>query len=177
MSETASEETTSAEAAQDVETDEGRVPARWSRRWPDWIDRDFGDLFDRRWPRAFTARWPELFEGGAESMAIRIEEKEEDGSLVIRAEIPDVDPENDIDVRVADGQLTITAERRRKEESDDEGRHRSEFRYGSYFRRIALPSGVTEDDVQASYRDGILEVRVPLAEGDAGARKVPITRR
>ncbi len=151
-------------------------PERRASPWPEWMGRDLPDFFDFRWPRAWPPRWPEVFEGGAGTTTMRIEESEEDGQLVIRGEIPDVDPAEDIDIRVADGRLTIRAERREKKESDQEGRHRSEFRYGSYERSIMLPAGVTEDDVEASYTDGILEVHVPIPEHPEGGRKVPVTR-
>jgi HSP20 family protein len=110
-------------------------------------------------------------------MAMRIEESEKDGKLVIRGEIPDVDPEKDIDIAVADGVLTIRAERRQREEHEEEGRRRSEFHYGSFHRRIRLPAGVTEDDIEATYRDGILEIQVPVGESGPSGRKIEITRR
>lgn len=105
-----------------------------------------------------------------------IEEYRDGQALVVRADLPDIDPDTGLDVTVADGVLRIHAERR--EESSRQGRegYRSEFRYGSMTREVRLPQGASADDVAASYRDGVLEVRVPLpAAGDSG-RKVPITR-
>jgi HSP20 family protein len=64
----------------------------------------------------------------------------------------------------------------RGEEHEEEGRYRSEFRYGSLVRRLPLPAGASEDDVTATYRDGILEIRVPIAAAAETVARVPITR-
>ena len=121
------------------------------------------------WP----GRWAELFD---EDSFIRVEEVAEDNALVIRAELPGVDPDKDIELTVENGVLTLHAERR--EESEEKGRHRrrSEFRYGAFSRTIALPAGATQDDVKATYDNGILEVRVPVDGNKAQATKVPITK-
>jgi len=89
---------------------------------------------------------------------IRVEDYVEDGYYVVRAELPDVDPEKDIEVTVRSGYLTIHAERSAK----TEGKYRSEFRYGSFSRSLALPPNADEDAVTASYRDGMLTTRVGL---------------
>src|SRR5271166_3322181 len=121
------------------------------------------------WP----PRWLDIFEGDS---LVRVEEIAEDGALVIRAEIPGVDPEKDVELTVDKGMLTLHVERREEKEERPHRRRRSEFRYGSFSRTIPLPAGATEDDVKATYDNGILEVRIPLAEHDAEARKVPILK-
>jgi HSP20 family protein len=110
-----------------------------------------------------------------EDALIRVEEVVEDGTLVIRAELPGVDPDRDVELTVEKGMLVLHAERR--EANEEEGRilRRSEFRYGSFSRIMALPAGATEHDVKATYTDGILEVRVPVDLEQAHAKKVPIT--
>lgn len=118
---------------------------------------------------------PELWQMlGSEEM--KIEEFRADGDLVVRVELPGIDPDKDVEVSVSEGTLTIHAERTRETKEETESHFRSEFRYGSFTRRIPLPAGANEDDVRASYTDGILEVRVPIVEGAATARKVPISR-
>jgi HSP20 family molecular chaperone IbpA len=94
---------------------------------------------------------------------VRVEELKDGNDYVVRAELPGVDPEKDVDVQLLDGVLTIKAERR--EENKDA--NRSEFRYGSFSRSLTLPSGVDENNVTASYKDGILEIRVPMREEQA----------
>ncbi|KIC67964.1 Hsp20/alpha crystallin family protein [Pseudarthrobacter phenanthrenivorans] len=119
-----------------------------------------------------------LFEGDMGTSAIRVEEMVDGNTLVVRAELPGIDPEKDVDVTVADGVLTIKGERQEKKEHKEKDSYRSEFRYGSFVRRLALPSGVQQSDVKASYKDGVLEVRAPLPEQgqETGASKIPITR-
>jgi len=106
------------------------------------------------------------------SHPMRMEHFVRDGTYVIRAEIPGVDPDKDLEVSVADGILTINAERR--EEFTD--KHRSEFRYGTFSRSVTLPAGADEEHVEAMYGHGILEVTVRLADDPAGqaARKIPV---
>jgi HSP20 family protein len=125
--------------------------------------------------------FPEFWEGaGAGDM--RIEEYVEKGESVVRVEMPGVDPERDLDISVTDGVLRIHAERTKetryeKEGDEQEGRTRSEFRYGSFTREVELPPGASEDDVKASYRNGIIEVRVPVKEpAPAASRKIPIAK-
>jgi HSP20 family protein len=119
-----------------------------------------------------------LFEGDAGSSAIRVEELVDGNTLVVRAELPGIDPDKDVDVSVADGVLTIKAERQEKSEHKDKDGYRSEFRYGSFVRRLPLPGGVPQNDVTASYKDGLLEVRAPLPAQtqEPAAAKVPVTR-
>jgi HSP20 family molecular chaperone IbpA len=91
---------------------------------------------------------------------MRVEDFQDGNEYVVRAELPGVDPDKDIDIQLLDGVLTIKAERR--EENKDA--NRSEFRYGSFSRSLTLPSGADENNVKATYKDGILEIRVPLKE-------------
>jgi len=135
------------------------------------IHRDrFGLDWPERWRRAFDFDW----EGGA---WLRLEELNEDGTFVVRAELPGIDPDRDVELTVLAGVLRIRAERR--ETSEHEGREgfHSEFHYGAFVRDVTLPEGASVDDVDATYRDGILEVRIPVPGGrKVAATKVPVTR-
>lgn len=120
-----------------------------------------------------------LFDSPSRPAPIRIEEFVDGKDLVVRAEIPGVDPDKDIEITIDDGFLRIRAERQEKEEHKDKGRFRSEFRYGSFSRNIPLPDDVKEEDIKATYTDGVLEVRTPLpdeAARPAAPKKLPITR-
>ncbi len=103
---------------------------------------------------------------------MRVEDFVRDDSYVIRAELPGVDPDQDVEVTVADGILTIRAERREESAS----KHHSEFRYGTFSRSLTLPADADEEHVEAIYGHGILEVTVKLTpEGAAKtARKIPV---
>ena len=125
---------------------------------------EFFDWFDVGWPA--LADWRR---GGA---SMRIEDRLEDDRYVIRAELPGIDPDKDVQIDVRNGQLMVSAERR--EELSEKGR--SEFRYGSFQRRVSLPSGAQEDSVTARYEDGILEITVPISAEKAQSRSIPITR-
>ena len=97
-----------------------------------------------------------------------------DGDLVVRAELPGIDPQRDVEVTVQDNVLTIRGERRREERTDGNGSSRFESAYGRFERSVLLPEGVKDDDINARYDDGILEVVVPGGAERAGARRIPI---
>jgi HSP20 family protein len=107
---------------------------------------------------------------------MRVEEYREGNEFVVRAEIPGIDPDKDVELQVSDHTLRIRAERKEETKTQEKGRYRSEFRYGSFSRALALPSGASADDVKASYKDGVLEVRIPVDAGKAQAAKIPIQR-
>src|SRR4051812_16117595 len=90
-----------------------------------------------------------LFEGQPESGGwLRAEERREGNDIVVRFELPGVDPEHDVEISVVDGVLHVRAERQEKSERRDDAGYRSEFRYGSFVRNVALPSGVDADDIR-----------------------------
>jgi HSP20 family molecular chaperone IbpA len=101
-----------------------------------------------------------------------IEEYVRDSTYVVRAELPGVEPDNDIEVTVDAGVLTIHAERREEHEET----HRSEFRYGALTRSVALPPNVDADQIKASYGQGILQVSVPLTEAKTESHRIAITK-
>jgi HSP20 family protein len=83
---------------------------------------------------------------------------------VIRAELPGVDPERDIDISVENDVLTIAAERRESSrEGTGERGLQSEFRYGSFVRQVRLPAGTSPEVISATYKDGVLEIQMPSA--------------
>jgi HSP20 family protein len=128
--------------------------------WPTWMAR-----------LGFPDMW-EAIGGGHE---LKVEEFRDNGSMVVRAELPGIDPDKDVEVTMADGRLRIHAERTEQSDRHDDRTYRSEFRYGEFDRVLPLPTGTKADEVKASYRDGILEVRLPIAEA-ADVQKVEIAR-
>ncbi|WP_432395029.1 Hsp20/alpha crystallin family protein [Pseudarthrobacter sp. L19] len=93
--------------------------------------------------------------------SMKVEQFQDGSTLVVRAEVPGIDPDKDVDVSVSDGMLHIRAEREEKSEHKSKNGYRSEFRYGSFSRSVALPAGAKEEDITATYKDGVLEVRAP----------------
>ena len=133
----------------------------------------------QRQPRSLFPELAELF-AGFPSMAglrpvfdarmMRLEDEMDAGRYVVRAEMPGVDPETDIDITVRDGQLTIKAERSEKKEFNG----RSEFSYGSFVRTVSLPAGADEDTIEASYDKGILTVSMAISEPKPAERRVRV---
>lgn len=108
---------------------------------------------------------------------LRVEEIHEEGTLVVRAELPGIDPDKDLDVSVSDEILHISAKREEKSEHKGRQGYRSEFRYGEFSRNLALPSGIDANAIKASYKGGILEVRIPWpGEPEMPTTKVSISR-
>jgi HSP20 family protein len=88
---------------------------------------------------------------------------ETDAELVYALDLPGI-PEDDISVELDDGALTISAERGRTQEETQDRFYRYERRYGTFSRTVGVPQGVTESDVSAEYKDGVLEVHVKKPE-------------
>ncbi|EID10970.1 heat shock protein [Mycobacterium xenopi RIVM700367] len=134
----------------------------------------------QRHPRSLFPEFSELFTAFPsftglhpifDARLMRLEDEKKEGRYEVRAEIPGVDPAKDIDITVRDGQLTIKAERREKKEFNG----RSEFSYGSFARTVSLPAGANEDDVKATYDNGILTVSVAVTEATPTEKHVPIS--
>lgn len=135
---------------------------------PDTVSR-LPDLFDmRRWFDTLPNWMSGPFEG------LRLEEEVVGDEYIVRAEAPGIDPERDCEVWIADGVLHIDVERTCATRDEDDG-FRSEFRYGSFHRSVALPDGITAASVQATYTDGVLEVRLPIHASTGTVSKVPIS--
>jgi HSP20 family protein len=138
------------------------------------IDRAFERMFEMptfvplRWPVATARHWL------AESY-MPVNEFYRDGALVIRAELPGIDPDKDVQVTVTDGGLHIKANRREEAKVQEDHYLRREIHSGSFERTLPLPEGVTEAEVKATYTDGILEVVIPKADIEP-VRKVAISK-
>lgn len=124
----------------------------------------------------FPDLWRRFFEPDFSSAWLRVEEFVEDDTLVVRAELPGIDPDKDVELTITEGLLHVRAERQEKSEQKTKAGYRSEFHYGSFERSVPLPAGTKEDDVKASYADGILEIRVPMVKEKVATTRVPVTR-
>jgi HSP20 family protein len=128
------------------------------------VDRAFERMFGT-WLTSFPLR--HSFDSAKQWLTdafIPVDEFHKDGTLVIRAEIPGIDPDKDVDLTVTDGMLHMAVTRREETNVEDEHYVRQEMRYGSFERLLPLPEGVDDADITATYKDGILEVVVPVAE-------------
>ena len=85
---------------------------------------------------------------------------ETDDHLVLRADLPGMKRE-DVEIEIKDGALTVSGERKAEHEENAEGYYRVERAYGRFSRSLTLPDGISPDAVEASFADGVLEVRIP----------------
>ncbi|MEX0833765.1 MAG: Hsp20/alpha crystallin family protein [Actinomycetota bacterium] len=84
-----------------------------------------------------------------------------DDDLVVKLGLPGMDPEKDVTVQVREGMLVIEGERRSEKEVKEAAYYRMEASYGAFGRQIAIPEGIDESRISATYADGVLEVIVP----------------
>ena len=120
------------------------------------IQRNLEDLFRRTFSAWDQSLAPVRTTGW--TPALDVIQKE--GQLLIRAELPGVDPEQ-VEVTVEDNQLTIKGERKEEIEVEKDSWLRRELRYGSFERCLTLPADADTDHIKASYRNGVLEITVP----------------
>ena len=130
-------------------------------RWEHDMDRMMEDFFGRR----FRPWWPERWFRGAEfeMRAPAVDVFEEKDDIVVKAEVPGIDKDN-ISVTLSDSTLTIKGEKKKEDEVKEENYYRSERSYGAFVRTVALPKEVHADKVKASFKNGVLEVRMPKTE-------------
>jgi HSP20 family protein len=88
---------------------------------------------------------------------------ETENEIVYAVDLPGISEDN-ISVELDDGALTISASRERTQEESEDRFYRFERRYGSFSRTVGVPQGVTEGDISADYKDGVLEVHVKKPE-------------
>jgi HSP20 family protein len=131
--------------------------ARWS---PFALLDEFQDELDRLWSRPLGAP--------------RVDVYEQNGSLVIKADVPGVKKE-DLQVDLEDGDLVIKGETRTESEAKGDRYYRMERRLGRFYRRVPLPFDVRPEDVQAAMNDGVLEVPIPKpAEAKSDAKRIQV---
>jgi HSP20 family protein len=129
------------------------------------LSRDLEERF--HFPRLFE-RWP--FED--KEHMLPIESYVKDGTLVVKADMPGIDSK-DVEISVLGNVLTIRGERKEDKEIKDQDYVRRETSYGSFERRMTLPEGVAAEKIKASFKDGVVEVTMPMTKG-AAPRKIPL---
>lgn len=131
------------------------------------------DEFDRLLDR--FSRLPEL--GLGEELGAvtpRLDVYETDKEVVVKADLPGMKKE-DLEVTVSEGVLTLKGALKQDEEVKESGYYRRERRCGSFARNVALPASVDADKTQASFRNGVLEIRVPkMAEEVARGKRITV---
>lgn len=102
----------------------------------------------------------------------RIEAYEQDGKLVVEAELPGLRKE-DVQAQIEDDAIVISGERQSRNEQNEGGRYVSERSYGSFYRVVPLPDNADSGQATASFRDGVLRIEMPVAQRQRG-RKLTI---
>jgi len=133
------------------------------RRMFDDMDRLFGD-FD------FSSGFPALGFSDRTLWSPDLEVFERDDQLIVRADLPGLSKE-DIDLELRDDKLVIRGQRKQEQEETREGYAYSERSYGSFAREIAIPRGISPEQVDASFENGVLELKMKLPEQSRSQRR------
>lgn len=137
----------------------------FERRFEDFLRRPFSMMESPWW-----TRWPAL-SGEVTPMA---DIYEEGGDVVLKAEIPGMTKE-EIHVDINEKAITISGEKKKEEKVEKKDYVRLERSYGSFARSFGLPAEVQTEKARATFKDGVLEVRVPkTAEAASRTRKVAV---
>jgi len=146
------------------------------RNADDWFNsfyREMNELMDRFF-RGWDIEPFAGFETVSSDFVPRVDVSEDDKEIRVTAELPGMD-ERDVEVVLSKDALTISGEK--KEQSEDKGRnyYRMERRYGSFHRVVPLTAEVDENKVEASFKNGVLTVRLPkTAEAQSGRKKIEV---
>jgi HSP20 family protein len=161
-----------AEKAKENETKAAapRRPFMDLSRWERDMERMMEDFFGRR----TRPWWPETWfrTEGMELTAPAVDLYEEKDDIVVKAELPGIET-NNIEVKLTDHTLTIKGEKKKEEETKEQNYYRAERSYGSFVRTLELPKDVHADKVKATFKNGILEVRLPKTE-EAKTKEVKV---
>lgn len=120
---------------------------------------------ERAFDRFFEPRWEEFEAVGA--WAPKLDFSETKDAFVVKAEVPGVE-QKDISVSIQDQMLTVKGEKHKEKEEKDEKYHRVERSWGAFARTIALPAGVDTEKVNATFKDGVLSVKLPKTPAAKG---------
>lgn len=101
------------------------------------------------------------------TLAPRVDVTQHKDELVIRVDLPGLE-KNDVKINVGEDAITIHGERHRAPEEERDGVYRTERSYGVFYRTVALPAGAITDQAKASFKNGVLEIRMPAAPSAEG---------
>ncbi|MES1021843.1 Hsp20/alpha crystallin family protein [Gloeocapsa sp. BRSZ] len=133
---------------------------RWEPfREVDSLQRDMNRLFDS------LMRATDGEPGGSMAFVPAAEIEETPEAVHLKLEIPGMEAK-DLDVQVTAEAVAVSGERKSETKTEEKGMTRSEFRYGSFRRVIPLPTRIKNDEVQAEYKNGVLNLTLPKAEAE-----------
>lgn len=127
------------------------------------MEKRFEDFFRRPFSLIGPSWWPRLRIPALEEISTTVDIYEEGGDVVIKAELPGLKKEY-IDVNISGDTVTISGEKKKEEKVEKKNYYSMERSYGSFTRTFRMPSEVQADKAKASFKEGILELRVPKTE-------------
>lgn len=155
-------------------TSETANPFQMMRRFTQDMERMFEEFQGFRFPSFFKTDFaPFRMEFDKVEWVPQIEVLQNNGQFMIRADLPGL-TKDDVKVELTDKLLVISGERKEEKEEKSEGFYRSERSYGNFYRRIPLPEGVKTENTAATFRNGVLEITMPLPKAEITTRKVEI---
>ncbi|BCS54795.1 Hsp20/alpha crystallin family protein [Geobacter sp. SVR] len=138
------------------------------------MERMFEDFWRRPYAFLSPARWLRTFPEFEEPAIPSVDVYEEQEDVVVKAEIPGIRKE-DVEVTFSDNTIRISGEKRKEERVENKDYYRLERSYGSFSRMIQLPAEVDSDQASATFKDGILEIRIPKSrEAREKVKKITI---
>ncbi|MGB8411667.1 MAG: Hsp20/alpha crystallin family protein [Candidatus Binatus sp.] len=126
----------------------------------------------RRWESPFPRLFEDFEDNYDEEFTPAVESYVKNGNLVVRADVPGLELK-DLDVSIIGNVLCVKGERRSEQGVKKEDYLRREVSYGAFERRMTLPEGAAADKIKAGFKNGVIEITVPLAK-ETVAKKVPI---
>jgi HSP20 family protein len=158
------------------------LPVRREDALPDYspvfsLQRDMNRIFDNFFQSFENNIFAPFAETPSESMFNPcLDVTESDSELKVTVELPGL-TDKDIDLSIANNYLNIKGEKRSEKEENSSGYYRMERHYGSFCRSIPLPCGVEPDRVDASFKQGVLTIKMPRTrQSQPEAKKIAINR-
>ncbi|HXG52697.1 MAG TPA: Hsp20/alpha crystallin family protein [candidate division Zixibacteria bacterium] len=137
-------------------------------RW----EREMERFFDEMWGGRTRPWWRRRRPFAVEISAPPVDCYEDKDDVVVKAELPGIDREN-IEINLTDRMLTIKGEKKREEKIEEKNYYRAERSYGSFVRSVELPREVQAEKAKASFKNGVLEIRIPKTE-EAKRREIKV---
>ena len=138
------------------------------------MERRFEDFFRGRFSLTEPSWWPRLRMPEMEEISPKVDIFEEGDNLVVKAEIPGMKKE-EIEVNLTDDMVTISGEKKKEEKVEKKDYYRLERSYGSFSRSFRLPKEIQPDKAKATFKGGVLEVKVPKTEeAKKKEKKIPV---
>jgi HSP20 family protein len=150
-----------------------------TRESPGYLDPfyDMEHWFDETWKRPFSLLGPSFWTDRRKidryEITPSVDLFEEGGEFILNIDLPGV-KKGDIKIDLSENILTLSGEKKRKEEFSRENFCRCERSFGSFVRRFELPGNLDVEKIKAHFEDGVLEVKIPIIESEKKHKKIAI---